>query len=111
MLTEIETPIIKLSIQEHPSASSGQAEERLFADFPNIKELNDLIREVPGRRWSNTKKQWHFNLNKQVLELLKQKFVDKAVLDTSLLNKQWAELELKSKEEKFADVEAETVKA
>ena len=105
MLIEVETPTIKLSIQQH------DGEERLFADFPNVKELNTIIREVPDSRWSNTKKQWHFNLNKQVLELLKQKFVHKAIIDSSLLKTQWTELNAKKKEEKFADVETETVKA
>ncbi len=105
MLTEVEIPTIKLSVQEH------DGEERLFADFPYNKELIAVIKQVPGARWSGTKRQWHFNLHTQVLELLKQKLVHKAFLDSSLLKKQWTEFQQKKKEEKFADAEAETVKA
>ena len=96
---------VKLSVQEH------HGEERLFAEFPYNKELIAIIKEVPGARWSMTRKQWHFNLHKQVLELLKQKTAHKAILDSSLLKKQWTELEQKEKEKKFADIETETVKA
>lgn len=97
--------IITLSIQQHDN------EERLFADFPYNKELVSTIKEVPGARWSNSKRKWHFNLNKQVMELLKQKFFEKAIIDSSLLKTQWAELQQKHKEEKFSDIETEAVKA
>lgn len=96
---------IKLSIDKH------DGEERLFAEFPNNRELNDLIMQIPGRRWSNTKKKWHFNLNPQVVDLLKEKTQSKAALDLSLLKTQWAELQQKDKVVKYANVEEETVKA
>lgn len=96
---------IKLSIDKH------DGEERLFAEFPNNRVLNDLIMQIPGRRWSNTKKKWHFNLNLQVVELLKQKTQAVAALDASLLKTQWKELEKKVKKEKVATIEEETVKA
>lgn len=105
MLADVETPVIKLAVNEH------DGEQRLFADFPYNKELIAIVKQVPGARWSSTKKQWHFNLHKQVLELLKQKFIHKAILDSSLLKKQWVELQEKERQEKFADVETETVKA
>lgn len=96
---------IKLSIDDH------HGEDRLFADFPYNTELIKTIKEVPGARWSQTKKKWHFNLNPQVVELLKQKFEAKAALDASLLKTQWAELEGKEKTEKFRNIDEETVKA
>lgn len=105
MIAEVNVPAIILSIQEH------DGEERLFANFPYDKELITIIKEIPGARWSGSRKQWHFNLNKQVLALLKQKISDKAILDSSLLKTQWAELQQKHREEKFADIETETVKA
>ena len=86
MLTDIEIPCIKLSIQEH------EGKERLFAAFPYIKELILIVKEIPGARWSRSKKQWHFNLNRQVVELLKQKVSPFATIDISQLNKQWNEL-------------------
>ncbi|TAL61950.1 MAG: hypothetical protein EPN85_03600, partial [Bacteroidetes bacterium] len=105
MLTEVGTPIIKLSIQEH------DGEKRLFAGFPNDKGLNAVIKEIPGARWSQSKRQWHFNLNRRVMELLKQKIADKAVLDSSILKTQWEELKGKEKQEKLSEVNEETVKA
>lgn len=105
MIAEAKVPAVILSIHQH------NGEERLFAAFTYNKILNEAVREVPGARWSQSKKMWHFNLNKQVLELLKQKTADKANLDLSLLKTQWKELQQKEKEEKFADVNEETVKA
>ena len=46
---------ITLSIGEH------RGEERLFADFPYDRKLISAIKEIPGARWSQTKKKWHFN--------------------------------------------------
>jgi integrase/recombinase XerD len=105
MSTDSKIPLVTLSIQLH-----GE-EKRLFADFLFNKKLVSLIKEIPGRRWSQTKKQWHFNLNKQVLELLKQKLADTAVIDSSLLKTQWMELEKIEKERKLASINEETVKA
>lgn len=50
MNTAAEIPVVKLSILEH------NEEKRLFADFSYNKALTDLIKEIPGRRWSQTKK-------------------------------------------------------
>jgi integrase/recombinase XerD len=105
MTKEIQIPTITLSILEH----SG--EKRLFADFIFNRKLADLIKEIPGRRWSQTKKQWHFNLNKQVVELIKQKLANKAVVDSSLLKTQWKALEEIEKKKRHAHVNEETVKA
>ena len=96
---------ITLFIKEH------NGEERLFADFPYNRDLINIIKEVPGARWSRSKKKWHFNLNPQIVELLKQKFEAKAALDATLLKTQWADKTQKEKEAKFATIETETVKA
>lgn len=98
-------PSIVLSIQQH------DGEDRLFVNFPYDKDLIASIKEVPGARWSNTKRQWHFNLNKQLLELLMQKISDKAVVDSSLLKTQWASLQQKQLKKRVSSIEAETVKA
>jgi integrase/recombinase XerD len=96
---------IKLSIDKH------DGEERLFAEFSYNRDLIQTIKQVPGARWSQTKKKWHFNLNPQVVELLKQKTLSKAALDISLLKNQWAELEQDKKEIQYSSIEEETVKA
>jgi len=105
MLTETETPTITLSIDDH------YGEERLFAAFPFDRKLISIIKEIPGARWSRSKKKWHFNLNPKVVELLKQKFDAKAALDATLLKTQWQELEEKEKKKKNSNVNEETVKA
>jgi len=96
MYTDNKKPVIALSIQNHGG------EDRLFAQFPNDPILNELVRAIPGRRWSQTKKQWHFNLNRQVVELLVQKTAQVAKIDSALLNTQWKE---KEKSEERANIE------
>ncbi|MBA3705958.1 MAG: hypothetical protein H0W84_08690 [Bacteroidetes bacterium] len=59
---------IILSIKEH------NGEQRLFADFPYNRDLIQNIKTIPGASWSNSKKQWHFNLNKKLIQLLEQKW-------------------------------------
>ena len=94
---------IILSIKEH------NGNERLFAAFPNDKVLNSLVREIPGARWSQTKKQWHFNLNRQVVELLKQKIGTLAKIDVEELKTQWKELEEKKDELRLVSVTGGTL--
>ena len=98
-------PTVTLSVLEH------EGEKRLFADFSYDRNLIAIVKEVPGARWSQTKRKWHFNLSQQVVESLKQKFAETAVIDASLLKTQWKELEKIEKEKKFANVNEETVKA
>jgi len=90
MLTETETPVLKLSIALH------NGDLRLFVQFDYNKELNELAKQIPGAKWSYTKKQWHFNLNKQVIALLKEKFEPVAQLDFGVLEKQWNEQDEKN---------------
>ena len=90
---------ITLSIAEH------HGEERLFAGFPNIKELNAVIKEIPGARWSQSKKQWHFNKNKEVVELLKKKVFSLAIVDTSLFRKHIIAQEQKAIEKKLPNAD------
>lgn len=80
---------VTLSVKKH------HGEERLFASFPYHRELTALVKTIPGARWSQSNRQWHFRLNKQVLELLKEKVKGKAVLDTSLLKQQLTERNVK----------------
>lgn len=56
---------IKLLIREHGS------EKRLFIDFAYNKELIRIVKQIPGARWSNSKKQWHIAAHKGALNQLK----------------------------------------
>ncbi len=105
MPAKVTPPVIFLTIQQH------DGKERLFASFPYDKALNNLVREVPGAKWSNTNKQWHFNLSKQVVDLLKDKTKGIAEVDvTELRNQLWQRNE-KKKGEKFAPEDIETIAA
>lgn len=65
-----------------------KGEERLFAQTAYHKELHFILRSVPGSRWSQTKKQWHFSLSKAVIELIKKETKAIAVLNLSILREQ-----------------------
>lgn len=62
--------------------------ERLFAAFKYNAAVNKLIQTISGAKWSQTKKQWHFDVNKQTAALIKQKTKGIATLDTSVLRQQ-----------------------
>lgn len=94
-ISAIEMQTMTLSVQQHHN------EQRLFAEFPYNKELNLIMKEIPGARWSSNKKQWHFNLNRQVVELLQKKFSSIAQLDLTLLKKQLMERKQKQNEKKL----------
>jgi len=81
MLTEIEIPIIRLSIQQHDN------KERLFADFPYNKGLNAVLKEIPGARWSKSKKMWHFSSHPSVIFQLKERTKNIAEIDLSEIEK------------------------
>jgi hypothetical protein len=96
---------ITLSIKEH------KGEQRLCAELPYDMGLIKIIKTVPGASWSQSEKQWHFNLNRQVVQFLEQRLGSLAKLDLSLLKIQLIERKQKQKEEKFAGIDAETTKA
>lgn len=96
---------ILLHIDKHNS------EERLFAQFPYQVEINKKIKAIPGARWSQTKKQWHFNVNKQVVELLNKELSGLAKLNTSLLKEQLIERKKEKEAEQFKGLIKETTKA
>jgi len=104
-LTGLKNRISTRSVKEH------HGEDRLFVSFPFDREINSIVKSMPGARWSQTKKQWHFNLNRQAVKLLKQKIGDAAKLDFTLLKSQWAELKVKKQSGKYWGINAETLKA
>ncbi|HQV00269.1 MAG: tyrosine-type recombinase/integrase [Bacteroidia bacterium] len=96
---------IKLLIDMHGD------QNRLFADFGYDYELIQILKTIPGARWSQTKKQWHFKLNLEVLDLIKRKMIDKAYVDESQLNLQWTDLKTKQPTDKFASLDVAAQKA
>lgn len=78
-------PTITLSLKEH------KGEERIFAEFPYNKDINHLIKKIPGSKWSRSKGLWHLPAEKSSVTALQQKVNSMAKLDTSILKKQLEE--------------------
>ncbi|MEJ7681134.1 MAG: hypothetical protein WKG06_25435 [Segetibacter sp.] len=75
--------LLQLQLQEHKGS------ERIFASFPYDNTLQKIIKEIPGARYSNTHKSWHFPAVKEVVQMLANKVKDVADVDTKLLKEQW----------------------
>ena len=73
---------IKLYIDVHNS------KERLFAKFIYNADINKAIRSIKGATWSQSKKQWHFDVKKEVVNLMSEKIKRIAVLNINQLKKQ-----------------------
>jgi hypothetical protein len=73
---------IKLYIDLHKN------KERLFTQFVYNQQLNKIIRSITGATWSQTKKLWHFTVNKEVVILIQQKTKGVATLNTGTLKQQ-----------------------
>ncbi len=68
--------------------------ERIFARFPYDKKLVQVLRNIPGARWSPAHKEWHFALNRSLIQQLIEATRDIAVVnDESVV----AQLQLKEK--------------
>jgi len=93
---------IVLSLKIH------QGTYRIFAEFPYNKSLIAIIKTLPGATWSQSDKQWHFNLNKQVVKLLQAQLSGCAKLDLSLLKEQLKEKKFKQNEIKYSTIDSET---
>ncbi len=47
-------------------------DERLFFQFAFNDTINNIIRKIPGARWSQSKKMWHCPATDNVLQSLKE---------------------------------------
>ena len=65
--------------------------ERIFAEFPYDKEINQAASEVTGIKWSRTRKRWHLPAQKNAVIEFQQKINSLARLDTSTLRAQLEE--------------------
>lgn len=74
--------LLQLQLQEHKEA------ERIFARYPFNPDINKIIKEIPGARYSNTNKCWHLPVDKKLLVLLAEKIKGIAEIDTKLLKQQ-----------------------
>jgi len=79
---------IVLSLQIH------KGRERIFAEFEYETSLVKLVKEVPGARYSGSKKSWHIPVVKELVAELVAKTKTLATIDTAPLKQQLIERKL-----------------
>ncbi|MDF3077725.1 MAG: integrase [Sphingobacteriaceae bacterium] len=76
--------MIRLFIAEHDKR------ERLFVSSPNSAEINKMLRGTPGRKWSQSKKCWHFEPNRTLAAQLYKKLQKFGSVDAEALTNHFA---------------------
>jgi integrase/recombinase XerD len=71
-----------------PSIHIHKKEERLFIWCGNSREAEKIVRSLPKARWSQTMKQWHFEVKREIIDLLMIKAQEKFVVDLKVLKEQ-----------------------
>lgn len=71
-----------LDLKEH------KGQERIFALCAYHSEINKILREIPGAKFSATRRAWHFPPVKELVEILKEKIRNIAEIDVQPLRKQ-----------------------
>ena len=56
-----------------PSIHIHEKEERLFIWCGNNREAKQMVRMIPKAKWSQARKQWHFELKREVITCLLEK--------------------------------------
>lgn len=74
--------IVQLHLQDH------RGTERIFAHYPYYTPVNQILKEIPGARYSNTSKSWHIPAVKEIVQLLAAKVKNVAELDVKELRQQ-----------------------
>lgn len=74
--------LLKLDLQEH------KGHERIFVFCDYHSDINKILREIPGAKFSSTKRSWHFPPVKELVEILKEKIKNLAQIDVQPLRKQ-----------------------
>ena len=86
-----------MAIHLRPFIQMVDGNERLFADSLNNPELEKIIRQFPGAKWSTSLKLWHFEVKKENIDLLVCKTEGLAVVDMAPLKIQLTERKQRQK--------------
>lgn len=62
--------------------------ERMFIEFPAQPLITEIIKGIPGSRWSPQKKKWHVAAGNEVYKVLRSRLAGIATLDTDVLREQ-----------------------
>jgi site-specific recombinase XerD len=71
-----------------PSIHIHEREERIFIWCGNIYEAEQIIRRIPKAKWNQSKKQWHFELKREVIQALCRLTTGKFQVDLTILGEQ-----------------------
>ncbi len=82
LLSAMQKIIVRLNLQEH------RGTERIFAHYPYHAPVNQILKEIPGAKYSNTNKSWHMPAVKEIVQILAEKIKDVAELDVKELRQQ-----------------------
>jgi len=78
----MEKALLRLDLVEH------KGHERIFAYCNYHCEINKILREIPGSKFSATRRSWHFPPVKEIVDILREKITNIAELDVQPLRQQ-----------------------
>lgn len=96
---------IRLTLREH------KGEPRIFAEFPHNNQINELVRNISGSRWSRKYRQWHFTLNHNLVNEFARLAEPFAIVDINTLKIQLAERKKNMLQKKLSAFNEETQNA
>src|SRR4051794_25155360 len=73
---------IRLNLQQHRNV------ERIFATYEYDDSINKIIKQIPGAKYSASRKSWHFPAVKELVKLFAERVKNIAILDLTELRKQ-----------------------
>lgn len=73
--------LLSLHLEEH------KGQERIFALCDYNGEINKILKEIPGSKYSVTRRSWHFPPVREIVEILKEKVIALAEIDVQPLRK------------------------
>ena len=71
--------LLQLDLEEH------KGHERIFAFCDYNSDINKILKDIPGSKYSVTRRSWHFPPVKELVDILKEKIKDIAEVDVQPL--------------------------
>jgi integrase/recombinase XerD len=71
--------LLQLDLEEH------KGHERIFAFCDYNRDINKILKDIPGSKYSVTRRSWHFPPVKELVDILKEKIKDIAEVDVQPL--------------------------
>ncbi len=74
--------LLRLYLSEHKGS------QRIFADYNYNKPVNEVMKKIPGAKYSATRRRWHMPAVKEVVQMLAEEVKYVAQLDVNELRQQ-----------------------